>query len=330
MRKIFVCIIANFLIISSIFAETNNTYGPIKASESLWSIAANMNQSSDVSIPQIMLAILHKNSNAFSVQNINALKPDNTITYPDLSEINVISKNDARTEVEKQNQAWRDVTNKNFNSTAKNKTTKAYKSKHYAHKQHKNTTKIITIPKQAIPKQEALTESKSASLSVIDITTINTEITKLNEQIKAVIEKNNMMQAQLDQINTRVSFVEKSTNKLLRFDITNIFKPLSKYTQSDAVVASCVISSSALLLFIVISLLIQLAKKNPLFGSSREECDIVINKEDEIATKLNLARAYIDMGKNDESRAIIDEVIAYGDPVQKAEAQDLLVKIAQN
>jgi FimV-like protein len=138
------------------------------------------------------------------------------------------------------------------------------------------------------------------------------------------------MQMQLNQINTRVSFVEKSTNKLLRFDIADIFKPLSRYTQADAVVASCVMSSSALLLFVAISLLIQLTKKKSLPSLPREKYDIVINKEDEIAAKLNLARAYIDMGKNDESRTIIDEVIAHGDFTQKTEAEELLAKIKQN
>lgn len=325
MRKIFVCIIVNFLLISSIFAEANNTYGPTKASESLWSIAANMNYSSDISIPQIVLAILHKNSNAFSVQNINALEPGNIITYPDLAEINATPKNKARAEVERQNQVWRNITNKNSNFITKNKITKICKIKHYIRKQHKNTSKIITTIKQELP-----VKSKPIYSPIIDTAAINTEITKLNKQIKAVIEENNMMQTQLDQINTRVSFVEKSTNKLLRFDIVDIFKPLNKYTQADAVVASCVISSSALLLFIAISLLVQLVKKNPLPGFSREECDIVINKEDEIVAKLNLARAYVDMGKNDESCTILDEVITHGDPTQKAEAEELLAKIKQN
>ena len=45
---------------------------------------------------------------------------------------------------------------------------------------------------------------------------------------------------------------------------------------------------------------------------------------DEVATKLDLARAYIDMGDSDGAKGILDEVIAEGNDAQKAEAEELL------
>lgn len=45
---------------------------------------------------------------------------------------------------------------------------------------------------------------------------------------------------------------------------------------------------------------------------------------DEIATKLDLARAYLDMGDSEGTRSILDEVIADGNDEQKKEAQSLL------
>ncbi len=44
---------------------------------------------------------------------------------------------------------------------------------------------------------------------------------------------------------------------------------------------------------------------------------------DEAATKLDLARAYIDMGDNDGARSIIDEVLKQGNPTQRTQAQEL-------
>lgn len=44
---------------------------------------------------------------------------------------------------------------------------------------------------------------------------------------------------------------------------------------------------------------------------------------DECATKLDLARAYVDMGDSDGARDLLDEVIAEGSPEQKKEATDL-------
>ena len=45
---------------------------------------------------------------------------------------------------------------------------------------------------------------------------------------------------------------------------------------------------------------------------------------DEVATKLDLAKAYIDMGDPDGARAILDEVLAEGNDGQKSEAQGLI------
>ena len=45
---------------------------------------------------------------------------------------------------------------------------------------------------------------------------------------------------------------------------------------------------------------------------------------DEVATKLDLARAYLDMGDNEGTRSILDEVVAEGSDEQKKEAQELL------
>ncbi|MBU1192814.1 MAG: hypothetical protein KKE76_14030 [Gammaproteobacteria bacterium] len=45
---------------------------------------------------------------------------------------------------------------------------------------------------------------------------------------------------------------------------------------------------------------------------------------DEVATKLDLARAYIEMGDPEGARSILDEVMQEGDAAQKSEAQSLL------
>ena len=44
----------------------------------------------------------------------------------------------------------------------------------------------------------------------------------------------------------------------------------------------------------------------------------------EVGTKLDLARAYIDMGDPDGAKSILDEVIEEGDDAQKKEARQLI------
>lgn len=49
---------------------------------------------------------------------------------------------------------------------------------------------------------------------------------------------------------------------------------------------------------------------------------------DEVATKLDLAQAYIDMGDNDGARDILGEVLSEGNDGQKSEAKDMLARMA--
>ncbi|MDP2379492.1 MAG: FimV/HubP family polar landmark protein, partial [Pseudohongiella sp.] len=52
-----------------------------------------------------------------------------------------------------------------------------------------------------------------------------------------------------------------------------------------------------------------------------------LSDADEAATKLDLARAYIDMGDADGAREILEEVLSEGTEVQRVEAKDLLGRL---
>ena len=49
--------------------------------------------------------------------------------------------------------------------------------------------------------------------------------------------------------------------------------------------------------------------------------------DDEIATKLDLAKAYVELGDKDSAKSILDEVIADGNDAQKQQAQELLNQV---
>lgn len=50
--------------------------------------------------------------------------------------------------------------------------------------------------------------------------------------------------------------------------------------------------------------------------------------DDEVNTKLDLARAYVEMGDEEDAREILKEVLAEGDDQQRREAQEILDGIA--
>ena len=52
-----------------------------------------------------------------------------------------------------------------------------------------------------------------------------------------------------------------------------------------------------------------------------------LTPEDEVATKLDLARAYMDMGDPEGAQGILDEVMKEGNESQRREAEELLRKI---
>jgi pilus assembly protein FimV len=54
------------------------------------------------------------------------------------------------------------------------------------------------------------------------------------------------------------------------------------------------------------------------------EYDLGMEGTDEIGTKLDLARAYVDMGDVEGAKGILEEVVEEGSEEQKAEARDLL------
>ncbi len=64
------------------------------------------------------------------------------------------------------------------------------------------------------------------------------------------------------------------------------------------------------------------------FELDATDASLDIGTGDEVGTKLDLAKAYIDMGDPDGARSILDEVLDEGNEAQKQEAQQLLQQIA--
>ena len=62
-------------------------------------------------------------------------------------------------------------------------------------------------------------------------------------------------------------------------------------------------------------------------GGDEPEFDF-LSGTDEVATKLDLAQAYIDMGDADGARDILSEVLTEGSETQRGEAKEMLGRLA--
>lgn len=87
-------------------AIDGDTYGPVRASDTLWNIANNLRPDSSVSVQQTMLAIQRLNPNAFINDNINLLRRGQVLRIPDIDEIGRLGSRDAIREVADQNRSW--------------------------------------------------------------------------------------------------------------------------------------------------------------------------------------------------------------------------------
>jgi pilus assembly protein FimV len=83
-------------------------YGPVKADDTLWAIALKLRPSSDVSVQQMMLALLKANPYAFFDNNINRLKKGFVLRIDDPAMITAMNKAEAAREVSRQTREWQD------------------------------------------------------------------------------------------------------------------------------------------------------------------------------------------------------------------------------
>ncbi len=83
-------------------------YGPVKAKDTLWRIAEKLRPSKDISIQQMMVALLKANPYAFFDGNINRLKRGYVLRIDDPSLLTAMNRADAVREVARQTRSWQD------------------------------------------------------------------------------------------------------------------------------------------------------------------------------------------------------------------------------
>jgi pilus assembly protein FimV len=85
------------------------TYGPVQRSDTLWSIASQLQQSSPAAtVEQVMMALLTNNSEAFYNGNINELKAGYVLRVSDPGLLTAMTRAAAAAEVRRQNEQWMD------------------------------------------------------------------------------------------------------------------------------------------------------------------------------------------------------------------------------
>ncbi len=84
----------------------------VKENDTLWSLAEKLRPNSEVSVEQMMLALVQENPESFIKENINGLKRGYILRMPDGNNITAVDSKTARIQVAQHNSLWREYRQK--------------------------------------------------------------------------------------------------------------------------------------------------------------------------------------------------------------------------
>ena len=89
-------------------AEASIVYGPVERNEQLWNIAEKIRGNRDATVPQIMMALLRNNPEAFTRENVNNLKRGYVLRIENPQDIYEMDVQEASVAFKRQYQLWQD------------------------------------------------------------------------------------------------------------------------------------------------------------------------------------------------------------------------------
>jgi pilus assembly protein FimV len=84
-----------------------DSYGPVIRTDTLWDVALNTRPDNNVTVHQMMMALLKANPGAFQYDNVNGLKAGYTLSIPSKEDIYKLTKQQAINAFAEQNALWK-------------------------------------------------------------------------------------------------------------------------------------------------------------------------------------------------------------------------------
>lgn len=318
MRKIIVGFICSLVFVANVWAEGLVTnYGPTTSSDTIWNIAIKFRPNEEVAVSQVVLGIFNANRDAFRYDNINALDDGKIIKIPDISVIRAIEENKANKEIVVQNRKWQQVL------------------------QDQKRQKRMVMEKKLVQPPVAV----ASVPAVIPTVTAGEIVENLTNRLVESEAKNNAAQTQLAELGERINALEKNINQLVMAEKQKKNSSVSMFfavVQQRATLLSeylgqklfmGIVAGIVLILLLLLIFLIMPQRKDGSAGYPRDDSSSKgddfdpLSGNEGMAAKLNLARAYIEMGQESKAQAMLYEVLSHGSDDEQAEAKTLLEKI---
>lgn len=180
---------------SSDNAFTQQQFGPLTASDTLWRIAEQVKPNDSVTTYQVMYALFLKNPGAFNDANFNHLRPGAILILPDLREIRSVDAEQARRKAELDDQAWAERTRREAEARARAR---------------EQTTKPNQVQQQTLAELNALKDNYQSSMQLIE------GIARENEQLRSSLGR---VQQELEGLKNQLaedSELQQQLNQLLQ------------------------------------------------------------------------------------------------------------------
>jgi pilus assembly protein FimV len=200
-------------------APSADSYGPVRRNETLWTIANRVRPGSDISVNQMMHALLRENPQAFMNNNINQLKAGATLRIPDRAQIMSITANEARAESSRQAREWKDgqvvSTQEPEPQEAPAEATAEAVAEAVAEAEVETEATTESHLQLTAPEDEAVEGAATASSG--DPQAADGEsAAELNNQLALAAEEAEASKAQSEELQTRVSELEQQIETMKR------------------------------------------------------------------------------------------------------------------
>lgn len=196
--------------------ETSIVYGPVKQNEQLWNIASEIKANRDATVPQVMMALLRNNPQAFIRDNVNNLKRGHVLRIENPQDIYAMDAEEASEAFSQQYQLWRDYKQSRAEAAAKAEAARVRREQKPAQTPTKtssdSTEGVLTLerPRSQEPVSGHLESSQPGSGKQTE------QIGKLREQLAAAEESAELSHKRNEDMHERLMAMEEQIASLQR------------------------------------------------------------------------------------------------------------------
>lgn len=332
MKKIFYGMLLLSLVVTPVLANTGRSlYGPTLENEHLYRIALRVRPNRTFTVQQVMIALLNENPNAFAKSNINFLKSGYRLVIPDEAQIAKISPKIAWQQVDSQNKVWTQAGEILANQS--NIQPVQGQNEQLTTNEIRPFTAFFDIASHRFNSEVEATMTSLGATNADQLAALMENTQRFEQQTNAELaslkQHNQALETKVAQLNEQLKtmsyhFIQLST--YIRNQDTGgygkaVLKNLKDYGWS--------LGGSLLALALLLWTYARIGKNRNSSKQNQPEHDEYdfLQGKDSIPTKLDLARAYIDMGDDHAAQSTLRDVLQKGDENQQQIARDLMGKL---